>query len=259
MKNNLGMFCGLPRLGGGVTLSALFAIVAACAFPVSNAQAGLVAEWQFDSSYNGGVNSGLIANPTVFNPEYGWQSGSATLTAASSAGQGFINNYQGTDLNAYQSTANNGDLKAKGGGTVGTITLEVGGVGLSDFVLTYATRNVVATTQTWTYSTDGVHYYSLGILVDGVSGNTATPVSGSVWTLFTVDFSGVTALDGASTVYFQDSFTTLSGSNDTISFDNMAISVPEPVNYALAGFGLIFIGGSAGYTLRRKLCPAKAA
>jgi hypothetical protein len=33
--------------------------------------------------------------------------------------------------------------------------------------------------------------------------------------------------------------------------------VPEPINCALAGFGLIFVGGITGHTLRRKLCPAK--
>jgi hypothetical protein len=42
---------------------------------------------------------------------------------------------------------------------------------------------------------------------------------------------------------------------ELVSFDNIVVPavVPEPTNYALAGFGLIFIVGTAGrfYTHRR--------
>jgi len=47
---------------------------------------------------------------------------------------------------------------------------------------------------------------------------------------------------------------------DEVGFNSFTIDpVPEPVNYALAGFGLIFVGGIAGKTLRRKLSAVKTA
>lgn len=246
-KYGIGFGLGRPSL-------ALLNFTAICVLSISSAQASLIAEWQFDSLSTYGA-SGTAISLSGYSPEYGVQSATATLTTGAT-GNGFMNNNQGTSINQYASTSPNWALKSKNA-TAGTITLQVSGAGLSSFILTYATRNVASVAQTWSYSTDGTTYSSLGI-----TGGSVNPASGGVWASFSVDFSGVSGLDGASAVYLQDSFTTPSGagtSGDTVSFDNFAITaVPEPVSCALAGFGLIFVGGTVGRFYLRRRRPAIA-
>lgn len=62
---------------------------------------------------------------------------------------------------------------------------------------------------------------------------------------YTVDFSGISALNGATSVYFEVTGGENGGGDFT--FDNFLVSaVPEPVNMALALFGLGFVGVAVG-------------
>lgn len=193
-----------------------------------SARGALIAEWQFDG-YTGGVFSG-------HNPEYGSQSG-ATATASGVT----LASITGTTLNQNAASTPNYALRMStgvGGGT-GSLILHVSGIGLSSFQITYASQDDGNRTQTWAWSTDGVNYTAL-------AGGTRDATSAS-WTTtpLTVDFSSVTALNGAANVYFQN--TIVFGNNQRVDFDNISITaVPEPVHYALAVFGLLFVSTGVG-------------
>ena len=127
------------------------------------------------------------------------------------------------------------------------ITLKISGTGLQNFIVTYASQSSAGQTQTWAYSVNGTTFTTLTTL----SASTTFAATG----VLTADFSGSTAnsvLANAATVFLRDTITAGNGSD--IAFDNFAITaVPEPINYAMAGFGLIFVGGNAGrFYLRRK-------
>ncbi len=66
---------------------------------------------------------------------------------------------------------------------------------------------------------------------------------GSSWTTENISFTGVTALNNSSDVYFRDTFAP-KGVN--VDFDNFTVTaVPEPVTYALPLFGVVFTAGTA--------------
>jgi len=215
MKNNLGMFCGLPRLGAGVAVATLLI------FSVCGAKASVLLDWSngtlvtTDPSVSGsspityqltytGLNAGISGN-------LAGQSLSVTLFIAP--------NYNITDLQTVFTA-----------GFLATKNVTING---------YSFGSANQTGGTSTPFTVGT-----GTLDGGPSGNSVT---------YTFTINSCTGIGNQPTIQHEITFSDL-------QFDGIVTSdVPEPVNYALAGFGLIFIGGSAGYTLRRKLCPAKAA
>lgn len=136
-----------------------------------------------------------------------------------------------------------------------TITLNIGGSGLSGFIINYdVLANDPSGTpldQTWSWSIDGVNFFTTGF---SQPAQVPFSVSGLDWTAQTVDFSGVTTLNGETTVYFMNTLTTVTGLETVPSaagFDNINIeAVPEPVNVALIVFGLSL----GGFGVGRRLC-----
>jgi hypothetical protein len=201
----------------------------------SPSQAALIAYWNFNSY--AGADTPQTAD-----------SGLGTLSFAG---------FTGTDsANQAGATVNsrNGDPAGEALALIGSdnngdsIVIQVGGLGLSDFVITYATRRTSTgfTTHTWAYSTDGINYTDFGSV-----GFTAD----SVFELKTVDMSSISALDNQATVFFRD---TLSGATSTSGnnrFDNIAVeAVPEPTTVALGifAFGLLAISGGRAWLHSRR-------
>jgi hypothetical protein len=227
---NMKTLSGVPRLGMGAALPALFAFTSACVLSVSTAQAGLIAEWQFNS-YAGGAVSGMI-------PDYGSgaRSGSATANMPEVSGTTFAQ-IAGTTLNQY--TANSGNNYALGvtyGSSPANLVLDLklSVTGLPDLTLTYAFKgNAGAGVQTWSWSKSG----EVGSYTTVSSSTPTTPD----WAPNSVDFSSIVR-GYTGDVYFRDTITNgLSGG--TLAFDNILATAPEPVNVALGIFGGVFLVG----------------
>jgi hypothetical protein len=221
MKKNLGMFLGLPRRGARAVLPALFTFTAACVLSVSSAQAATTF-----STFN--ANGSSTASSSDF-------SDSATLGAPS-----------GTDT-----------VLGSGGSSLLITDNHLGGGGSSTLTFTLdntAGGNVNLASLQYAYS---------------ASVNGSATIS---WSLNTVSAGSQVVFNGAKTdtinlvgVVPDNSVFTLVGTltgtanANNINFSSFSITaVPEPINYALAGFGLIFVGVGAGrfYLGRRRSVTA---
>jgi len=179
--------------------------------------AALISFWGFDTApttspitATSGVGSQPSATLTVNTGAFGSTTGTT------------VNDPRGTPAATFalQFTASGG----------GSYTLQLSGTGLSSFTITYAGRKDTGSggTQFWEWSTDNTTFSSTGV--------TQPAALGAAFATETVSFTGVTAINGASTVYFRNTF------GDKESFDNIQVSaVPEPLHYALGLFGIIFV------------------
>jgi hypothetical protein len=200
------------------------------------ANAALIAEWQFNN-YTGGAVSQAA--------EYGTQAASATAAAGTKY---TFSQTTGTTLNEFASSSPNNALRmvtTRGNPGDALLTLQLSGVGLSGFVLTYASQDSANISQTWAWSINGTVFNAV-----------ASTVVSTTWNSYTLDFSGVTALNNATTVYFRNTVTT--GRNgQSVDFDNISVAaVPEPTHVALGVFGVLFAGGAAGRRMIRRLQAA---
>jgi hypothetical protein len=206
---------------------------------------GLIAAWTLENNNTTQLTSGIGPNSDVtYNP-----SGVAgTLTGAG------LNHFLETttalanSINDPRTTPVDSAVVIWGGKSISsgpmTLTIQLNNVtGLSGFTVSYAAANLQGSaTQQWQWSTDGSAWNA--------------PVSSSLslggsWALNTVDFSTA----AGSTLYFQN--TVNSGGVGYAAFDNFQVTaVPEPINYALAAFGLCVGGISFGRRFVRKLTRA---
>ena len=136
-----------------------------------SAEATLIALWSFDDS-----------TPTTTS---GSQSGTATLTTTGTTT--FVS--PGTTINDPRGGAATPAMRIASG----TFTLHVSGLGLSSFMVSYAGKENMGTSgaQSWAYSTDGSSFTTLGSQPSDLTAAFATR---------TVDFSAITALNGATDV-----------------------------------------------------------
>jgi hypothetical protein len=114
-----------------------------------------------------------------------------------------------------------------------TFTITLNPAGLSSFSLTYQGQRVQGNSAVqWSYSYDGGGYTTFG----------AQQGLNKEWTQGSVDWSSLNSiLSGATSVSFRA--TAINGGR----FDAVSLSaVPEPVHYALAIFGLIFVSTGVG-------------
>ena len=124
-----------------------------------------------------------------------------------------------------------------------------------------ASGNVTITTIQFDYNskTAGDATWSYAIIGGGSGSATAIALgSAGTWNTATATFSPI-ALSSGQIITFTDTLTGQgTGHSESVSFDNIIVAVPEPINYALAGFGLIFVGGMAGrfYLGRKHISPA---
>ena len=194
----------------------------------ASADAALIAYWNFPSS--------LGTSP--FSADSGVQQATATLEASA----GFTQP-AGTTVN-QDPVSNPGatfDLTYAGnvGGLIRTVTLKFSGTGLQDFNVSYAgVRSAGSAAQSvsqlWEYSTDsGANWSSAGITQLGnLPGAFAVQA---------VDLTSISAIEGAGSVWLRLTATSSHKNND-FQLDNFQVStVPEPVNVALALFGLFVV------------------
>jgi hypothetical protein len=231
MKKNLGMFLGLPRRGARAVLPALFTFTAACVLSVSSAQAAVTTWTDFSAPEVAGTG------PYPANP-LGSDFASASLGAPGGSDTPFAGSVGHLSITAVAS-----------GNSILTFSLDAGAgtVNLASITYDYGYTIVGSPTPTpvmvWTMT---------GFTSTGTENNiTTTGGSGNIDLSSAGPFSGTFTLVG-----------TLSGTatGDNINFSDFSITtVPEPVNYALAGFGLLFVGVGAGrfYLGRRRLATAR--
>lgn len=223
MNKNLRTFLGFSRWGTQAILPTLFALTLVCVLSVSSARAD-VTVWS-DFSANTG------AGP--YSPTSGSDFSGATLSVSGTH----------TGGSTLSFAANSAD----------TLT----------FTLT-SSDTVSLTALSYTYNYSGSGFPNIDwVLHNTTDSNSHDYGPTAVFNGSDVNVNLDLTIGGADTT--GQSFTltgTLGGPGDgsNITFTQFSITaVPEPVNYALAGFGLVFIVGSVGLTLRRKLSAAKTA
>ena len=157
---------------------------------VATTQAAIIAHWGFDSF----TGSPL---PRSLAPEDGLQT-SATLTVdpAGIIAESHLASVTGTTLNgtaAFPGPSQAIEFQSMEGNQNG-YTLHLSGVGRSDFFVTYAAKSTQAGTtgNTWSWSLTGA--------AGSFTTVTTTGAIGLTYTTLTVDFSGVTALNGATDI-----------------------------------------------------------
>jgi hypothetical protein len=205
---------------------------------VASTQAALIAHWGFDSF----TGSPL---PRSLSPEDGLQT-SATLVVDPVAlvPENKLASVTGTTVNDPRGTpAASFAIEFQGQtGNNNGYTLHLSGLVRSDFFVTYTAQATAGGTaqNTWSWSINGTTFSTVGVTQPGVIGLT--------YSTFTVDFSGVTALNGATDVYLRSIG---SGGGNNSDYDNIQVlaQIPEPINVALALFGLGFVGLKFGRRL----------
>ena len=201
------------------------------------------------SSSRAAVNMGIWTFPTTSGPptpNAGSTHTGTTVSMALTGGATYSAN--GTTLNAptggtatkaltltYTSAAHTPTI---------TISLTGGLAGFSLYTLTYAAANTgssTARTMTWTYSLNG------GAFTAFTTAQTDTIAASTTFAAQSDTFTGVNFATATSLV-FRGTLTGATSTGRGARFDNITLTaaVPEPTNYALAGFGLIFIVGIAG-------------
>jgi len=193
------------------------AIAIICLCSVATSQAALIALWSFDSSSTAPASGA------------GSQAGSASMITT-----GTSNYTTGTTLNDPRPSPTVSPAIAWNS-VGGSFTLQISGSGLTNFSVTYAAhKNGNSGDQIWSYSTDGINFTN-------IAGSFKADPS---YTVVTVDFGAITALNGANNVYFKDTF----GSD--ITYDNIQVTsltaVPEPVTLGLAVFGVCAVAWRIG-------------
>ena len=217
----------------------LLAIVALTTFTAAT-QAALIAHWGFDTYTS--------ADYGPVSPEDGLQL-TANITVDPSVPANKLTSQPGTTLNDPRAVpAASQAIQFKGPqANSGFITIHLSGSGLSTFFLTYAATRSQSGPQDnhWTYSIDGgATFTDVGV------GQPPLGSIGTTYSVLTVDFAGISALDGAGDILLHGTFVSNPGGG-TDDYDNFQIlaQVPEPVNVALALFGIGIVGLKFGRRL----------
>lgn len=197
-------------------LAASVAISGACL-----SQGALVAHWNFNSF-----------DPTTAT-SIPSDSGTATINLLGFTGD--INNFAGTTENAVGTDESGASLSLVGeDGNASHIDVSFATIGLTDIVMTFATRGTGTgyNSGLWSYSVDNV------VFTDTGAGNTTTNTA--TWLTRTVDLTSITAAEDVANLtlrYTVDGATSGGGNN---RLDNVQINaIPEPSTALLGGLGLL--------------------
>jgi hypothetical protein len=221
----------LIRLGGRTALPSVFAFVAACWFSISSSQAAVNTAWRdfTDPSPFTANKPGLFSAATVTGT-------SVAIGGQGAAGGSFI-------------------TESSGGALVIQLTPSASSGTVSLVSLSFHYNNATTSTITWTISGGNGGSEPAQTTLD----QTELPDSGINWSRreTTVDLSSINGFTSSQPLTL---IGTLSSGSGIVGFDTIKLSavidpVPEPINYALAGFGFIFVGAGAGrfYLARKKV------
>jgi hypothetical protein len=237
----------LIGFGGKTALPSFFALTAACALSVSSAEAAVVATWDFTTTWSSGTTVNLGAASVGNGVSAGNLNGNITASGSSAIVRVATGGQSGAFMQFNPNTTGTGQ-------PMNFILQLTANQALDAFTISYY-ASVSATTgsrvDTWAYS-----------LNSGTTWVNFTTQPANATTAFAqynvAPPSGVSVASGG-TIWFRDTLTGATANNVNANFDTINVSalavVPEPVTYALAVFGLVFVGGSAGrfYIGRRRL------
>ena len=227
-----------------------------CSVLASTVSAGMVAQWDFQTTTNGGTAiAAAPATPKVFVANFG--TGSLYLDGTNGSSNFFepVTGSTNTEINAFTGTA----LNATGGMSIVTTSPAalaiVGGLasgtpptyaangkamvfafsmsGLSNLTVSYAVQRTATgfTTQQWDYSTDGTNWFN------------AATVGGLAASFTVTNFTLASGLNNAASAYMRVTFTgatAASGNNRMDNFQFNADAIPAPGAAALIGLaGLV--------------------
>jgi len=203
-------------------------------------QAALIGLWTFDNTVSG-TSFTDDNSPTTTPARSPFYDNAATITTSIAAG----NVTPGTTANDPRTVQNAGSALTLGAG--GIITIQISKGSLTGFGLTYEAGKVGGSPAqgTWQWSTTVNGTYS-------VVGVAETLSTGSGFNLNTVTFD-TTTWGTPANIFLRE--TLPAGNNNLVQFDNFQVTaVPEPIHYALAAFGVIFVGVGTGrrFWLARK-------
>lgn len=236
----------------------------------SAANAAMVAQWDFQTTTNGGT--AVAASPTtpkVFVANFG--TGSLYLDGTNGSSSFFepaagstnteINGFSGTALNATGSmsatTSGMAALAVVGGAASGSpatyaangksMVFKFSMTGMGNLAVSYAVQRTASgfTTQQWDYSTDGINWSSAAT----ITGIQASFTAGANPANVVSSLSVASGLDNAATAYMRVTFTgatSATGNNRMDNFQFNADAVPAPGAIALLG-----VAGLVGARRRR--------
>jgi hypothetical protein len=219
---------------------------------VPTAKAGVIAVWNFD---NGSDNGSAFNGPVPYNANFFDHarinsSPTPTLNATANSGSSVLAGSGNGSATALEfKSASTGSSPSVSGSSF-TLTLKAV-ISLNSFSITYDYRASNAgggpAQNNWTYSINGgaqSSQFQVSITQDNTY-HTAT-----------VLFTGL-SLNAGDTIVFTDALAGYGGGHGNIAdFDNILVNgVPEPANYALAAFGILFVGVGVG---RRIYARARA-
>lgn len=194
------------------------------------------------------ANLGTVATPIINGKTYS----SYTTQAQTNTSVGGYGTFQDSPLNLAAGDSTTGNsliIMNPSGSSLGKyITFSLSSTGYDTLSLSYATRMSSGATgsEIWSYSTDGVNYFSLGSI---------TPTAGSfgVATLNLSTLSG-NALDNQGTFYLR--MTIGNGTSASYALDNIqltGVAIPEPATVAMVVGGL---GLGLGFARRNRSVKA---
>jgi hypothetical protein len=201
---------------------------------------GLIAAWTLENNTTADLAGGISIDAPNGGMTYNPSGVTGTLTGAGGAsmatGGAGVNSLNDPRTTPFDSA------NVIYAGPNNLLTIKLNNVaGLSGFIVQYAAHDTLSGTQGWQWSTDNISW---------ANPYSSTLSLGGSWSVNTVDFSSASG----STLYFQN---TVNSGFGYAAFDNFTVTaVPEPINYALAAFGLCVGGISFGRRFVRKLTRA---
>jgi len=195
------------------------------------------------------ANLGTAATPNINGKTF---ASNYTLQGQTNTTFGGFGTFQDSTLNRAAGDSTTGNsliIMNPSGSSLGKyITFSLSSTGYDTLSLSYATRMSSGATgsEIWSYSTDGVNYFSLGSI---------TPTAGSfgVATLNLSTLSG-NALDNQGTFYLR--MTIGNGTSASYALDNIqltGVAIPEPATVAMVVGGL---GLGLGFARRNRSVKA---
>jgi hypothetical protein len=241
----------LIGLGGRMALPAILVCTSICLLSISSARAAVVAYWTFPNNTTGPLTADVPTRSGV-TASIAITTGTTDFTQTGTT----INDPAPSPVASFAM-----HLDDAAAAPVFTINLTGSGLsGLGTYTLTYAafSSSATARTVTWTYSINGGAFTAFtAAQTDSITGTGTVPDWGTVYTDTFAANSG--NFSTATSLSFRGTYG--AATTGGAYFDNIeltAVGVPEPITYALAGFGLVFVGVGARrfYTARRRSAKA---
>lgn len=234
MKNHLQNLQGFKQVcDKSLKAISLFLLLIIFATNQANAQAALIAGWDFQTTATGGTAAAASPNsPSLFNANFGTgalylngTNGSSTWITAASGNQ--VTSFGGTAINAgsgFSTTTTSPACLAVLNSTANgkALVFSFSMTGKADLVVSYATQRTSSgfTSHQWDYSTDAINWTPAQLL-------STIPTSFAAQTLTTI-----TGLNNASTAYLRltvTGATTTTGNNRLDNIQLVASPALPPV------------------------------